>query len=241
MLEFYSVRFADAKARCLHFSLRTHARTRSGAADRIVAALLVALAGCATTPAALPGSAGVTGRDPLRHQSRRRRSRPRRRCRATSSRRRRRSTCPGSRCRIGRATRTAAPAPPAASARTPTRFSADSNYRTGWHRRPRAVQEEVAALAPSRAPSVAHSSICAACATTCSTGATRAAPKLFLLHGWMDVGASFQFLVDALHGDWHVIAPDLRGFGRSGVATAGLLVRGLRRRSRSAARPLRAR
>jgi pimeloyl-ACP methyl ester carboxylesterase len=42
-----------------------------------------------------------------------------------------------------------------------------------------------------------------------------AAPKLFLLHGWMDVGASFQFLVDALAGDWYVIAPDLRGFGQS--------------------------
>ena len=41
------------------------------------------------------------------------------------------------------------------------------------------------------------------------------APKLFLVHGWMDVGASFQFLVDALERDWHVVAPDLRGFGRS--------------------------
>jgi pimeloyl-ACP methyl ester carboxylesterase len=41
------------------------------------------------------------------------------------------------------------------------------------------------------------------------------APKLFLLHGWMDVGASFQFLVDALARDWYAIAPDLRGFGRS--------------------------
>jgi pimeloyl-ACP methyl ester carboxylesterase len=40
-------------------------------------------------------------------------------------------------------------------------------------------------------------------------------PALVLLHGWMDVGASFQFLVDALAHDWHVIAPDLRGFGRS--------------------------
>jgi pimeloyl-ACP methyl ester carboxylesterase len=36
-----------------------------------------------------------------------------------------------------------------------------------------------------------------------------------MLHGWMDVGASFQFLVDALRGDWHVIAPDWRGFGQS--------------------------
>jgi len=42
-----------------------------------------------------------------------------------------------------------------------------------------------------------------------------AARKLFLLHGWMDVAASFQFLVDALAGDWYVVAPDLRGYGRS--------------------------
>jgi pimeloyl-ACP methyl ester carboxylesterase len=42
-----------------------------------------------------------------------------------------------------------------------------------------------------------------------------ASPALFMLHGWMDVAASFQFLVDALAGDWYVIAPDLRGFGRS--------------------------
>ena len=39
------------------------------------------------------------------------------------------------------------------------------------------------------------------------------APRLFLLHGWMDVSASFQFLVDAFSHDWHVIAPDWRGFG----------------------------
>jgi len=42
-----------------------------------------------------------------------------------------------------------------------------------------------------------------------------AAPKLFLVHGWMDGGASFQFLVDALARDWYAIAPDLRGYGRS--------------------------
>ncbi|MEO7760887.1 MAG: alpha/beta fold hydrolase, partial [Casimicrobiaceae bacterium] len=40
-----------------------------------------------------------------------------------------------------------------------------------------------------------------------------AAPKLFMLHGWMDVSASFQFLVDALQKDWHVLAPDWRGYG----------------------------
>ncbi len=41
------------------------------------------------------------------------------------------------------------------------------------------------------------------------------APKIFMVHGWMDVGASFQFVVDCLQGDWHVIAPDWRGFGLS--------------------------
>ncbi len=41
------------------------------------------------------------------------------------------------------------------------------------------------------------------------------APKLFMMHGWMDVAASFQFVVDALKGQWHVIAPDWRGFGLS--------------------------
>lgn len=39
------------------------------------------------------------------------------------------------------------------------------------------------------------------------------APKLFMVHGWMDVSASFQFMVDCLKRDWHVIAPDWRGFG----------------------------
>ncbi|MDB5774469.1 MAG: alpha/beta hydrolase [Herbaspirillum sp.] len=41
------------------------------------------------------------------------------------------------------------------------------------------------------------------------------APRLFMLHGWMDVSASFQFIVDSLRRDWHVIAPDWRGFGLS--------------------------
>ena len=41
------------------------------------------------------------------------------------------------------------------------------------------------------------------------------APKLFMLHGWMDVGASFQFLIDALRREWRVLAPDWRGFGDS--------------------------
>ena len=40
-------------------------------------------------------------------------------------------------------------------------------------------------------------------------------PLLVLLHGWMDVGASFQFLVDALAAPRTVVAPDWRGFGHS--------------------------
>ena len=40
-------------------------------------------------------------------------------------------------------------------------------------------------------------------------------PLLVLLHGWMDVGASFQFVVDALQADRFIIAPDWRGFGKT--------------------------
>jgi pimeloyl-ACP methyl ester carboxylesterase len=47
------------------------------------------------------------------------------------------------------------------------------------------------------------------------------APKLFLLHGWMDVSASFQFTVDELRRKWFVIAPDWRGFGRSDWTNQG--------------------
>ncbi|MCJ0762224.1 alpha/beta fold hydrolase [Variovorax terrae] len=36
---------------------------------------------------------------------------------------------------------------------------------------------------------------------------------LVLVHGWMDVAASYQFVVDALSHDRHVIAPDWRGYG----------------------------
>ena len=40
-------------------------------------------------------------------------------------------------------------------------------------------------------------------------------PPLLMLHGWMDVAASFQFVVDALPSDRHVLALDWRGFGAS--------------------------
>lgn len=38
-------------------------------------------------------------------------------------------------------------------------------------------------------------------------------PPLVLVHGWMDVAASWQFVVDALKDDRFIIAPDWRGFG----------------------------
>jgi pimeloyl-ACP methyl ester carboxylesterase len=57
-----------------------------------------------------------------------------------------------------------------------------------------------------------------------ATLATPARPTLVLLHGWMDVGASFQFLVDALaavEGPLrHAVALDWRGFGSTEGGTA---------------------
>lgn len=41
------------------------------------------------------------------------------------------------------------------------------------------------------------------------------APKIFLLHGWMDSSATFQFVADAMRQEWHLIAPDWRGYGHS--------------------------
>ncbi len=38
---------------------------------------------------------------------------------------------------------------------------------------------------------------------------------VFMLHGWMDVAASWQFVVDALAQERCIIAPDWRGFGRT--------------------------
>jgi pimeloyl-ACP methyl ester carboxylesterase len=43
--------------------------------------------------------------------------------------------------------------------------------------------------------------------------ATPDRPSLVMQHGWMDVAASFQFVVDALPSDRHVLAFDWRGFG----------------------------
>jgi pimeloyl-ACP methyl ester carboxylesterase len=43
---------------------------------------------------------------------------------------------------------------------------------------------------------------------------------LVLVHGWMDVAASFQFVVDALAHDHDVLAPDWRGYGQTGAGGA---------------------
>ncbi len=40
-------------------------------------------------------------------------------------------------------------------------------------------------------------------------------PLLVLMHGWMDVGASFQFVVDAMRDGRTIAAADWRGFGRT--------------------------
>lgn len=45
-------------------------------------------------------------------------------------------------------------------------------------------------------------------------GRDDARPILFV-HGTQDSSITFQFLVDALRGDWRVIAPDLRGHGHT--------------------------
>lgn len=38
---------------------------------------------------------------------------------------------------------------------------------------------------------------------------------LVMVHGWMDVAASYQFVVDALQQDHYIIAPDWRGYGKT--------------------------
>lgn len=47
------------------------------------------------------------------------------------------------------------------------------------------------------------------------------APLVLLLHGWADTGMSFQFLAEHMHHDWHLVAPDWRGFGDSEWAPGG--------------------
>jgi pimeloyl-ACP methyl ester carboxylesterase len=49
----------------------------------------------------------------------------------------------------------------------------------------------------------------------------RSESPIVLLHGFMDCGATWQFLVDALPADWCLAAPDWRGFGESEWPAAG--------------------
>ena len=55
--------------------------------------------------------------------------------------------------------------------------------------------------------------------------APSALPPLVLVHGWMDVAASYQFMVDAFSDAFaagrSIIAPDWRGFGQTGLSPAG--------------------
>jgi pimeloyl-ACP methyl ester carboxylesterase len=45
-------------------------------------------------------------------------------------------------------------------------------------------------------------------------------PPLVMVHGWMDVAASYQFVVDAMRQDRYVVAPDWRGYGLTEVPHA---------------------
>ena len=40
-------------------------------------------------------------------------------------------------------------------------------------------------------------------------------PTLFMLHGWMDCGATYKYMAPWLQDHFHIIAPDLRGFGET--------------------------
>jgi len=45
-------------------------------------------------------------------------------------------------------------------------------------------------------------------------------PTLFMLHGWMDCGATYKYSAEYLKSKYHIVAPDLRGFGNSDHAPA---------------------
>ena len=57
------------------------------------------------------------------------------------------------------------------------------------------------------------------------TASAQDLPPLVLLHGWMDVAASYQFMVDAFPDAFavgrRIIAPDWRGFGQTPSSPAG--------------------
>ena len=46
-------------------------------------------------------------------------------------------------------------------------------------------------------------------------------PLLVMLHGWMDCGATYKYMMPYLAEHFHVVAPDLRGFGETEHVAGG--------------------
>lgn len=76
-------------------------------------------------------------------------------------------------------------------------------------------------IAPDMTPSQSHIHSIRNLRYHVRTWGDAGAPRIFLLHGWMDVSASFQFLVDCFKREWYVVAPDWRGFGLTAWARDG--------------------
>src|SRR5437773_6802462 len=137
--------------------------------------------------------------------------RPPQRSRKAIRNRRRTSISRASRSSTGRAMPTVARASRGPSARTPRASGATANTAAVGRTATRCARSGEARMKPSSSLTVPIRGL----GYHIRTWGEGDAPKLFMLHGWMDVGASFQFLVDALQREWHVIAPDWRGFGFS--------------------------
>ena len=107
-------------------------------------------------------------------------------------------------------------APPLAAVTRPTAPTTDAPYSRGMSANPSAL-----AYRPRRVPRSTFVPLRGLNYHVQQWGdaslATPERPPLVMVHGWMDVGASFQFVVDALAAverfDRWVIAPDWRGFG----------------------------